>query len=316
MKKTITVISLSLILILVVNFSLKFILNWNKGEEVRKDPELGWDFANFKKKHFNDLGFRTLSTSEEIKNSNKELIVFLGNSVVAGGTLEYNQVFPYLINDYLPSDKYLVLNAGSEGYEIYREHLKYVRDYSKVSPKYVVWFPNTNDYQNKEDIFRNFVETAEAQGRSEAFPKNLIGGFNLLAARIQHEKELITERFLWSPKNQYYTSPLLNSLSLSSSEALKKELKDFNSFLNANGTQLIAVFLPPHYFCKFYKWEDAKSFQDLEKILNEMNIKSISMFDKLSCKDRAIYEDFVHFNNIGHVEIAQKLAPLLSAYLK
>lgn len=316
MKNFFKIFFFSAVLVISVNFFLKFILTYNAGETVKKDSQLGWDFSNFKKKNFNDLGFRTPLSSEEIKKNKLEKIVFMGNSVVAGDTLNYDKVFPYLFNQYT-AGKYLALNAGSEGYEIYREYLKYQKDYSLVNPKFLIWFPSTNDYQNKAAIFQNFVQTAEAQGtQDEKFPLNLISGFNVLAARIQNFKQLTNEQFLWADKNKQYTNPLLEKIPSDNVETLVLELNEMNQYLKQKGTQLIVVFVPPHYFCKYHRWEDAVSFKELDGILKGMGVATISLFDKLSCRDKTIYEDYVHFNEQGHEEIAKILSTELKPYLK
>ena len=301
--------------VVVANFSLKYFLTQVSIDSVKKDPALGWDFSGYRKKNFNDLGFRTLDDSSTIKSSGKRPIVFLGNSVVAGDSLSYKEAFPHLINKYLDS-RYIALNAGSEGYEIFRENLKYQRDYSQVNPKIVVWFPSTNDYQKKSDVFNNFVQTAEAQGtQKKFFSFKLNKGFNLLAAKIQNFKEVMTEKFLWSQKNNQYTDPLLKSLPKDNLSTLVNEIQNMNNFMIKNNTKLIVVFIPPHYFCKYLRWEDAKSFIELKNELKKMEIPTISLFDKLPCRDKLLYEDYVHFNKEGHEELAKLLSIELKPYL-
>ncbi len=302
--------------VLMTNFLLQYAFRQVSGDTVKKDSVLGWDFSNFKKKNFNEFGFRTPLSAKEIIESGKTPVVFMGNSVVAGDTLNYDQVFPYLINKYI-DNRFLVLNAGSEGYEIYREYLKFQRDYIKVKPKYVVWFPSTNDFQNKASIFQNLIQTAEAQGsQEEKFPLNLIAGFNVTAAQIQNYKQLTNEKFLWAEKNKQYTNPLLGEFPKDVKESFIKEMQDMNAYFTKNEVKLIVVYLPPHYFCKFHQWEDALSFKELDVILKDERITTISLFNKLPCRDKTIYEDYVHFNEAGHEELAKILSIELKPHLK
>lgn len=313
-SRFIKILVCSAIAVILTNLTLKYSLMAKPSDTLKKDSILGWDFSNFKKKNFNDLGFRTVESSSDIINSGRIPVVFLGNSVVAGDTLNYNEAFPYLVNKYL-DPKYISLNAGSEGYEIYRENLKYQRDYSRINPRFVVWFPSTNDYQNKAAIFNNFVQTAEAQGTENKFSFKFNDGFNLLAAKIQSYKELKTERHLWSIKNNQYTIPLLESIPTDNHETFIKEIHNMYNFMLNNNTKLIVAFIPPHYFCKFHNWEEAKSFVELDKILKDMEVPTISLFDKLPCRDKLLYEDYVHFNKEGHEELARLLSIELKPYL-
>ena len=313
------IIFFSVLLVFLINHILVLTLT-SREEVVKTDKELGWDFANYKKKTFNDAGFRINISKDEILKIKKTKIVFLGNSVVAGESFEYSKVFSFLVNDKFGkrSQEYMVLNAGAGGYEIFREFRKYMRDFSFVKPKYVVWFPGINDYQIKRVIDEKILQTLQAQGvKTTVFPENLIAGFNLLAAKIQtwKESQLVSIPQLSVDKHKYYTDPLLNPFSSEISITLESEIKNFKNFLDQQNTELIVAFLPSEFFCKSYSWKDAGSFQQLDKILQTMKIKSISLFDKLPCKDKELYLDFVHFNEIGHEEVAKRLAIELEPFL-
>lgn len=321
MKKIIKIILCSITLVVVVNYVLFFSFSGTDGasETVEKDQELGWDFSNYKPANYNDVGIRTSASSEEIKKSKKDNVLFLGNSVVAGNRYDYKITFSHLLNETSLGQKNLFLNGGQDGYEIYREFKKFNRDFYNLNVKYVVWVPSTNDYQDWSSIKRNFVETQEVHGLGKEklnIKSELTKGFNKLASKIQAYKEINTEVKIWSTKNDFYTNPLKNKLDIEIKKTLVTEILEFKRTLDKSGVGFIVLLLPPRNFCLFNSWSDASSFQELEDFFKNEKIKSINLFDKIPCRDKNLYLDYVHFNEMGHVEVAKSIELELARIIK
>jgi lysophospholipase L1-like esterase len=292
--------------------------NNNVDDGLKKDPVLGWDFSNYYKE-FNELGIRTHYTKNELIQIKKYKILFLGNSVVAGDHYPLSQSFSSVANAHLQKkipNKYLVLNGGQEGYDIYREFYKFKRDLSLSKPQVVVWFPGSNDFKTNE--LKPFATTENVDLYNldnRLWPNSPREGFQLLSAKIQSMKEDRTNSFLWSSKNIGYAQRYVDPLSKEISRDLDKEIKLFHTYLTENHIKFIAAIIPSQYFCKFFTMQDAKGIDNLLEMFNKYNIPVINLIDKLPCHSQKIYGDFVHLNELGHQIVGELLSDALTPYL-
>jgi hypothetical protein len=255
MKTVIFHISALLISLYLLNLGLFFTFDTQKKIEGSppSDIDLGWTFSGYTLRGFNDVGIRHPMSSSEIKNIKKLKFLFLGNSVVGGLAVPWNQTFSYLsenrIRALLGPDVY-VFNGGQDGYEIFREFLKYRRDFSSLNFNYVIWFPNTNDFQSKAAVFKNFVMNHQGQSKStRSVYFNLTSGFKLLSAKIKSLKENATEKYLWSEKSKFYTQPLLNDLKEQNLSEIDSEIESFNIFLKSKSLNNSSTPISSISFC-------------------------------------------------------------------
>ena len=290
----------------------------------KTDPELGWDFVG---RHgnvtYNDLGIREDLSSKELRRAANPKVVFLGSSVVLGAKYPLDRVMTGVAESALSANGPLspiVLNSGFDGYEIYREFLKYRRDVAVIRPQVVVWCPTRNDFIRKAEV-RGKVEESNQVHHVVAHPPTpwqrmkTFAYFDKLAARIYSLKAALAEDILTSDHNSYYTNGLTQDLGKDLLDELENEIASFHRFVRSQGARLIVVFLPSRAFLRGHTWRDAHAFQQLQGVLNHLGIPSFGLFDLFADKQDKLFSDFIHLDEQGHARVGNAVASLVARYI-
>lgn len=314
---------------LVVLFSIEFGLRLHYRSEdkiesiIVKDNDLGWDFKGERKLpfplKFNDLGVRENNSSDDLIKE-KEIVAFLGNSVVMAQHVLPHETFVKKIQRLNPQS--FCLNAGFDGFELYREVIKLKRDVLRLQNiKQVVWFPNRNDLKTNEDVQQVIAETARLQNLDEEdflsqawndykkqnFFIRPSAAFQGFIGNVSKSEDSFT-----TDKDIGYSEGIRKETSPAVLNSLKVSLMDLQEVLKARKIQMKVVFLPSRHYSELYDWKSAKAFHQIEFILKELGIDSIQLLDKFheAKNPHKLFIDAVHLNSKGHNFVALKLNEL------
>ncbi len=244
---------------------------------------------------------------DEIK-AKKNVVVFLGSSVVAGDGVQPEERFTSELNK--NSDTYF-MNAGYSGSEVY-SYLEKIRPIlaGLENLRCVIWLPNRNDLISQEQYQAILSAKSEATALSagDGMPildRLFFGFFKRLAQRFTYEGNLLKERSLASEHQLYYTKGLLSPLPPETLIDVAKAIFPFERELRKRNVSFSAMFLPSRHFNHFYTWDSAKAFHSLENALLELGIPYHQLFSEIKGTDN--YYDYVHFNPRGHRQVAELL---------
>ena len=104
--------------------------------------------------HFNNLGFRTESTytEEEIAELGRIKIFAVGDSTTVAFEVEGQQTYPSVLQEQLGQD-YLVINAGTRGYDTQQVVIQYMTKLSKLKPDVLIYMICQNDFDQNIDNY-------------------------------------------------------------------------------------------------------------------------------------------------------------------
>lgn len=289
------------------------------GVNVFSDDVLGWDFKNYVKLGFNNCGVRDPLSCEEISKVTDKKILFLGNSVVLGKDFTINEVFTKKVQNRL-GEGFYTINAGYDGYEVFREFYKYKRDLANLEIDLVVWLISRNDLRQQSTLKDVIKETKKVQSvvnkeqkisfisayYTNFFTLNGIKGLN--SRFIQ-----LTETWVGGWKDQYYLSGFKDKPDQETVAVLTSEIVKFQGFLNKRGTRFIVLFVPDRSFCKFYKPDESGLFNSLSSLLINANISHELIYDGFCTIENSeiLYIDYVHLSSRGHDKLSEYLANLI-----
>jgi hypothetical protein len=292
------------------------------GVNVFSDDVLGWDFKDYSKLGFNNCGVRDPLNCEEISKVTDKKVLFLGNSVVLGKDFTLNEVFTKKIQSRL-GEGYYTINAGYDGYEVFREFYKYKRDLTNLDIDMVVWLINRNDLRRQSTLKDIIKETKEVQSVvSKENKVSFISAFNSNFFTLNGIKALnstfvqLTETWVGGWKDQYYLSGFKDKPDQEIVDVLISEIISFQGFLEQRGTRFLVVFVPDRSFCKFYGPDDSGLFSSLSPRLVNANISHELIHDGFCTKGNSetLYIDYVHLSLRGHETLSKYLASIISNY--
>ena len=292
----------TLILLVSTTITELYLKHIGLGDPVRYDSDYIYGFApkeNQKKIRFdgslvsiNDVGLRT---HINWKNNSKKKIVFLGDSITYGGSyIDDKKLFSNLVCEKINS--YICGNAGVNAYSIinmvmrsryderFNESEKYI---FTVAPgdfyREYIGANSLHFYLNKKEFFLPAITEALSFIGTRYDINRYLSKHNDTNKENVHKKELIN-----------FSIELLHQ----EIKRLKYENKEVFVFYTVEKDDKDSLKKTNKYILNKIKNLNLKNFYNLNKTLN----------------DNKYFYDSVHYNELGHRKVAEKIISVLTKY--
>lgn len=304
--------------------------------------------------HINNLGFRG-NNSIDIKNSQGERILFLGDSFTFGHGVEDNATYPERVGQILKNQGNMVeiLNASLEGTEMTRDYIFLRENAPQLKPKVViVGFFLGNDITDVSELIttgQDNLGLPEKIAWKDVYIDNLSGTVRLKATSSRYKIPLLRDSHLFILLSKlffgnpiYYSgdldqagSPCLIKPACHSFDpqilAIKKVFLGMKKLSQDDNFKLVVIILPWEMQLPLNLQQRSGVFvptnpqqrhflsDEFAKFFNDNNITyvdTLNAFEKYSGVDQIFYPQDRHWTPGGHEIAAEALVPIIKNILK
>ena len=312
--KNIKFISSQIIIIFISFFIIEFTLRiinsdmtnydiemWRYSKELKiSDPILGHKHVNGKSSILQNVEIKLNSDgmrSNKI-DSTKKSILFIGSSISLGWGVEFNKIYPQLIQNNFITDSlnYQVLNGSVGNYNTYRYVNNFLSNQKNVKPDYLV-----------VNYFINDSETLPV-GESNWFIKNsqLCATLSLTLRKVLSKKGGDLKDYyknLYSDQNKGFIE-------------MKQSLKKLSEYGRENDLPIFLLLIPDIHFLEDYPFKIInKKMKSLSSEFNFIYFDLLPSLDGTPFKQLQIIEGDSHPNKLGHQKISESLYPFIKQTL-
>lgn len=264
--------------------------NTPNGWFLRYSQAAGWVFY----KH-NSLGMRDLERSYE-KTPGTKRILILGDSVMYGGEVKFNNIFSRQLENMFKDNNVEVLNSGTTSYSL-KEYPVYLKEKGlKFSPDIVVVGLCLNDY-----------DTSLHKEANEAEEDVLLKKKNVVFSKLKRLFHSYFAEYLYNVYKAFTRkNPEFSHGEVYTKEVWDKNYKYFKALKDtaqAEDVELVILLLPIGHQ---YDVEEVRNVPQkyIISILDELDIHYVNPYSSfesaLTSGEDLFKKDYTHFSGAGH----------------
>jgi len=294
----------------------------------------------------NSLGFRDSDVRVVQKTANKKRILFIGDSFTEGLGLPFEKTFVGIVSDRLRPNNIEVLNAGVMSYspKLYHYKLKYLLDTAKVQMNTVVVMIDMSDMQDEiaykeyapgtQNLFRSLEQIIKRYAVRNSVIGNMVfrAAYTLSERYDKHaaipggkatgtQKDYASLEEYTYERSAWYSARNYDAWGREGSELAKYHLSELVKLCKTHGAEVVLAVYP---WPRQIDENDAENRHVLywREFARAHNVGFINLFalfmpsDPDTVIEQYYIHDDIHFNEAGHMLVAQSLLKWYSTHAR